>query len=151
MSAIEHEFFVSRDGVLSATREGDIPPYPRSRRELYGFAAGKTADSFIELAGKDRRVEELLWEECESAMDDADPVPDGSGWKEWLRRADAGVLKCVRGAIDRWLDDMGEADHTLALADRFSGQEQALNFFREQRATATLLNIVLVGTDSPSG
>ena len=50
MSAIEHEFFVSRDGVLSATREGDIPPYPRSRRELYGFAAGKTADSFIERA-----------------------------------------------------------------------------------------------------
>ena len=144
-------FFVESGGVLTTMRIADIPPHPSSRRELYGRDTGRTAESFLKLANEDWRIEDLLSEAYEEAMVDDDADKAGENWRDWLRNADGDTLEVVRKSVGLWLDGMDESDYEYVGQFRFSGQQQALQFFIEQRTTADLFSIVSVGADSPAG
>lgn len=137
-------FYVGEYGTLSAT-PGPYD-YPTSRREMFGWDIGSSAEDLINLAGEDWRIDDLIRQEYMDTLLDASEDDD---WEPWLRCADEDTLITVQMAVNKWLDEMEEEDYEHADLHGYSARGQALVFFRDESETTELFNIEIIEGEHP--
>lgn len=140
-------FYVNEYGALSSD---PVDAYPASRKALWDYPEVTSREQLQSFAEDQASVADFL--ACEFSdpnwFDDDEEKPED--WQAWLIAADDGTIGRLIDQVNHWINSTpDELDYERATLMGYTGQGNALRFFRDAFEYCDDFDIVVVEGDCP--